>query len=220
MLSFVVLCTITFAELQYGLFQSIEIDILKRVTNILYRSPIVVFDGLIQFEVMPIADETSIQRMCNTQGLNDDTDVQDDRVEAYLGMNDDSNEEFEATYEAGDEDEDGNGGGEVVAETLVVLAAVSQPMDVSPFMHILDLDVMQAPEFSEYANICVADPEDGEFRIGMEYSSSKSVIAAIRSYTISRGVNYIVYEFELQTFYAKCKNYGRGCNWLIRASLI
>ncbi|QHO23522.1 uncharacterized protein DS421_12g364270 [Arachis hypogaea] len=54
----------------------------------------------------------------------------------------------------------------------------------------------------------------------MEYSSRKSVVTAIRSYTISRGVDYNVYESEPQTFYAKCKMYGRGCDWLIRASLI
>ncbi|RYR73293.1 hypothetical protein Ahy_A02g007649 isoform C [Arachis hypogaea] len=92
-------------------------------------------------------------------------------------MSSDSEEDFEATYEAGDEEQDGDAGG-------------------------------------------VADPEDGEFRIGMEYSSRKSVVAAIRSYTIARGVDYDVYESERQTFYAKCKMYGRGCDWLIRASLI
>ncbi|KAL4276776.1 hypothetical protein AHAS_Ahas20G0241000 [Arachis hypogaea] len=136
--SFVVPCTITFAELQYGLCQSKESDILKRVSNILYRSPVVVFGDLVQFEVMPIVDETN---------------VQDDRTEAYEGMNNDSDEEFEATYEAGDEDEDDDGGGRVVAETLVVPPAVSQPMDVPPFMRSLDLDAMHVPEFSEYANI-------------------------------------------------------------------
>ncbi|RYR39801.1 hypothetical protein Ahy_A09g045400 [Arachis hypogaea] len=51
----------------------------------------------------------------------------------------------------------------------------------------------------------------------MEYSSRKSFVTAIRSYTNSRGVHYNVYEFEPQTFYAKYKTYGRGCDWLIRA---
>ncbi|RYR26689.1 hypothetical protein Ahy_B02g060980 [Arachis hypogaea] len=84
-------------------------------------------------------------------------------------------------------------------------------MDVPPFMCSLDLNVMHALKFPEYANIGVADLEDGDFKIGMTYSSKKSVIiTAIRSYTISRGVNYIVYEFKPQTFYAKCKTYGRG----------
>ncbi|XLU20406.1 hypothetical protein S245_056472, partial [Arachis hypogaea] len=83
------------------------------------------------FEVMPIVDETSIQWMFHihqqtqvqypmielyvefehiaADEVQHDTDVQDDRVETYLGMNDDSDEEFEATYKASDEDEDGDG---------------------------------------------------------------------------------------------------------------
>ncbi|RYR06113.1 hypothetical protein Ahy_B06g085908 [Arachis hypogaea] len=114
-------------------------------------------------------------------------------------MNDDSDEEFKATYEASDEDEDGDGGGEAVAKTLIVPATVSQSMDVPPFMCSLDFDAMHVPEFLEYANI---------------------VIAAIQSFTISTGVDYVVYESEPQTFDAKCKTYGRGCDCLIQASLI
>ncbi|RYR33357.1 hypothetical protein Ahy_A10g047942 [Arachis hypogaea] len=119
-------------------------------------------------------------------------------------MNSDSEEDFEVTYEADDEDEDGDVGVEAAAENVVVPFAVSQPMDVPPFMRNLDIDVMHAPKFLEYANIGVANPEDGEFRIGMEY--------------IGRRSN--VYESEPLTFYAKCKTYGRGCDWLIRAILI
>ncbi|KAL4358905.1 hypothetical protein AHAS_Ahas08G0024100 [Arachis hypogaea] len=64
-----------------------------------------------------------------------------------------SDEEFEATYEAGDEDEDDDAGGEAVAETLVVSPAVSESIDVPPFMRSLDLDAMHALELPEYANI-------------------------------------------------------------------
>ncbi|QHO11342.1 uncharacterized protein DS421_15g497280 [Arachis hypogaea] len=65
------------------------------------------------------------------------------------------------------------GGGEAVAETLVVPPAVSQPMDIPPFNPNLDLDAMHALVFPEYANIGVADAKDREFRIRMEYSSRK-----------------------------------------------
>ncbi|RYR56669.1 hypothetical protein Ahy_A05g022352 [Arachis hypogaea] len=85
-------------------------------------------------------------------------------------------------------------------------------MDIPSSMCSLDLYTMHAPKFPEYANIGVADIEDGEFIIEMKYGSRKSVIAAIRSYTIFRGVDYVVYEFESQTFYAKCKNDGNGYN--------
>ncbi|XP_015953842.1 uncharacterized protein LOC107478216 [Arachis duranensis] len=237
--SFVVPCTMTLMELQNGLCQSMENGTLMRVSRILYRNPIVVFGGLIQFDVLPITDEASMENMFQihrqtqmrhpqielyvefeTVDVQNDIDIHDDRDAVYEGMNSDSEEDFEATYEAGDEDEDGDVGVEAAAENVVVHPSSSQPMDVPPFMRELDLEAMHAPEFPEYANIGIADPEDGEFRIGMEYSSRKSVVAAIRNFTISKGVDYEVYESEPQTFYAKCKMYGHGCDWLIRASLI
>ncbi|RYR43560.1 hypothetical protein Ahy_A08g039973 [Arachis hypogaea] len=55
-----------------------------------------------------------------------------------------------------------------------------------------------------------ADHEDGEFRIRMECSSRNLVVTAIRSYTITKGVDYNVYEPKPQKFYAKCNSYGRG----------
>ncbi|RYQ85716.1 uncharacterized protein LOC107621485 [Arachis ipaensis] len=240
--SFVVPFTMTFIKLKNGLCESMENDMLRRVSNIPYRNPVIVFGGLIQFDIMPIIDKASMQNMfqihrqtqvrqpkielyvefenVEKDGIQHYSDIEDDRVEVYEVMNSDSEEVFEATYEAGDEDEDGVVGGEVAVENVLVPPAVSQLMSVPPFMRILDLDALHAPEFPEYVNIGVTDPEDMEFRIGMEYSSRKSVVAAIRSYTISRGVDYNVYESEPQTFYAKCKTYKRRCDWLIRASLI
>nr|XP_025627927.1 uncharacterized protein LOC112721064 [Arachis hypogaea] len=237
---FVVPCTMSFMELQNGLCQSMENSILRRVSSILYRNSVIVFGGLIQFDIMPITDEESMQNMfqihrqtqmrqpqielyvefedVEADEIQNDLDIEDDRAAVYEGMNSNSEEDFEATYEAGDEDEDGDVGVEAEVENVVVHPAVSQPMNVPPFMRNLDLDAMNAPEFPEYANIGVADLEDGEFRIGMEYSSRKSVVTAIRSYTISRGVGYNVYESEPLTFYAKYKTYGRGCDWLIRAN--
>ncbi|XP_057733914.1 uncharacterized protein LOC130949110 [Arachis stenosperma] len=240
--SFVVSCTMTLMELQNGLCQSMENGTLIRVSKILYRNPVVVFGCLIQFGAMPITDEASMQKMFQihrqTQmrhpqievyvdfetveavAVQNGIDIHDDRAAVYQGINSDSKDDFEATNEAGDEDEDGNVGAEAAAENVVVGPSSSQPMDVPPFMRELDLEAMHAPEFLEYTNIGVADAEDGEFRIGMEYSSRKLVVAAIRSFTIAKGVDYEVYESEPQTFYAKCKMYGRGCDWLIRASLI
>ncbi|RYQ80095.1 hypothetical protein Ahy_Scaffold1g106732 isoform C [Arachis hypogaea] len=230
--SFVVPCTMTLMELQNGLCQSMENGTLMRVSRILYRNPVVVFGGLIQFDTIPITDEASMQNMFEIHrqtymrhpqielyvefeaeeavAVQNDIDVNDDIAAVYEGMNSDSEEDFEATYEAGDEDEDGDVGVEAAVENVVVRPSSSQPMGVPPFMCELDLDAMHAPEFPEYANRGIVDPEDGEFRIGMEYRSRKSVVAAIRSFTISRGVDYDVFESEPQTFYAKCKMYGRG----------
>ncbi|KAL4391387.1 hypothetical protein AHAS_Ahas03G0240000 [Arachis hypogaea] len=113
-------------------------------------------------------------------------------------MKNDSDEEFETTYEPGDEDEDDDGGGEAVMETLVVPPAINERYFI--------------------LFIRVANPKDGKFRIRIEYSYRKSFIAAIQSYTISRGVDHVIYESEPQMFYAKYKTYGHGCDWLIRAA--
>ncbi|XP_016178963.1 uncharacterized protein LOC107621455 [Arachis ipaensis] len=59
---------------------------------------------------------------------------------------------------------------------------------------------------------------DGEFTVGMEFSSREEVIKAMKDYTIRRGVDYRVYESELTTFYVKCTQYGKGCDWLIRVT--
>ncbi|XP_025702527.1 uncharacterized protein [Arachis hypogaea] len=40
----------------------------------------------------------------------------------------------------------------------------------------------------------------------------------MKDYTIRRGVDYRVYESEPTTFYAKCTEYGNGCDWLIRVT--
>ncbi|RYR77222.1 hypothetical protein Ahy_A01g001676 isoform B [Arachis hypogaea] len=173
--SFVVPCTMTLMELQNSLCKSMENSTLIRVSRILYRNPIVIFDGLIQFDVMPITDETSMQNMFQihrqTQmrhpqfevyveyetveavAVQNDIDIHDDRGAVYEGMNSDSEEDFEATYKAGDEDEDGDVVVEVAAENVVVRPPSSQPMDVPPFMRELDLEAMHAPEFPEYTNI-------------------------------------------------------------------
>ncbi|XP_025685424.1 uncharacterized protein [Arachis hypogaea] len=79
---------------------------------------------------------------------------------------------------------------------------------------------MNAPEFPEYINSNPVVVSDGEFVVGMEFSSRETVIAAIKDYTIRRGVDYRVRESEPTTFYAKCVQYGTSCDWLIRASLI
>ncbi|XP_057745301.1 uncharacterized protein LOC130963170 [Arachis stenosperma] len=110
---------------------------------------------------------------------------------------DDSEEEFEANYEVDDKNDD---------EDLASNPAVPNEAHA----------VISQQPFGE-GNVAA---EDGEFSVEIEFGSRESVISAIKSYIISKGVDYTVYESESQTFYAKCKGYGVGCDWLIRASLI
>ncbi|RYR02138.1 hypothetical protein Ahy_B06g080970 [Arachis hypogaea] len=182
-LSFAIPCTMSFVELQNGLCNNIQSLILKRVSNLLYRSPVQVFGGLIQFQIMPITDDVNWEK-----------------------DNNDNEKEFEANYEVNDEIDDGDLAGNPAVQDEANVIVSQHPFGVSSFMRTLDLEAMHALEFPEYANTGEGNvaAEDGEFSVGMRFGSRDSVISAIKSYTISRGVDYIVYKSEPQTFYAKC----------------
>ncbi|RYR11136.1 hypothetical protein Ahy_B05g079621 [Arachis hypogaea] len=126
--------------------------------------------------------------------------------------NNDSEEEFEANYEVDDENDDGDLAGNPAVQNEANAIVSQHPFGVLSFMRTLDLEAMHSPEFSEHANTGEGNvaAEDGEFSVRMEFGSRESMISAIKSYTISRGVDYTVYESKPQTFYAKCKGYGAG----------
>ncbi|RYR27067.1 hypothetical protein Ahy_B02g061399 [Arachis hypogaea] len=128
--------------------------------------------------------------------------------------NSNSEEEFESNYEVVGPDRDEDQGDGTMAPNVTDVAnalANEHPFEEPSFMRVLDLEAMHAPEFPEYTNA------DGEFAVGMEFSSREAIIRAMKDYTIRRGVDYRVYESEPLTFYAKCTQYGSGCDWLIRS---
>ncbi|XP_057759746.1 uncharacterized protein LOC130980121 [Arachis stenosperma] len=137
--------------------------------------------------------------------------------------NSDSEEDFESNYEFvapdGDEDQADRGMCPDVTEVANALAN-KVPFEEPSFMRVLDLEAMHVPEFPEYMTAEIPMVADGEFAVGMEFSSREVVIKAVKEYTIRRSVDYRVYESEPLTFYAKCTQYGSGCDWLIRVSLI
>ncbi|RYR10380.1 hypothetical protein Ahy_B05g078841 [Arachis hypogaea] len=119
--------------------------------------------------------------------------------------NNNSEKEFEANYEVNDENNDGDLAGNLAVQNEADMIVSQHRFGVLSFMQTLDLEAMHALEFFEYANIGEGNvaAEDGEISVGMEFGSRESVISAIKSYTISRGVYYTVYEFEPRIFYAK-----------------
>ncbi|XP_020973576.1 tetrapyrrole-binding protein, chloroplastic [Arachis ipaensis] len=106
-----------------------------------------------------------------------------------------------------DEEEAGGAMNADVAEVANALAN-PHPFQEPSFMRSLDLEAMHAPEFPQYMNPAPPVVADGEFTVGMEFSSREAVIKAIKDYTIRIGVDYWVYESESTTFYAKCTEYG------------
>ncbi|RYR59575.1 hypothetical protein Ahy_A05g025472 [Arachis hypogaea] len=145
-----------------------------------------------------------------------------DRDIELQDYNSDSEEEFESNYVVVDPgvDEDQADDAMVADVEDVANALANQEPFVEPsFMRSLDLEAMHAPEFPQYVNATELPLLlDGEFTVGMEFSSREAVIKAMKDYTIRRGVDYRVHESEPTTFYAKCTQYDAGCDWLIRVS--
>ncbi|MED6216334.1 hypothetical protein PIB30_006978 [Stylosanthes scabra] len=116
----------------------------------------------------------------------------------------DSENKFEANYEFSDNNEDVNNVDDLVVHEVMQTFARNDSFGIPRMMRALNLDAMNAPIFLEYTTIGFATPKDAEFVIGMTFTSRKSVISAIKKYTFTRGVDYMVHESEPLTFYTKC----------------
>ncbi|XP_025635594.1 uncharacterized protein [Arachis hypogaea] len=188
------------------------------------------FGGFIQFQTKYVTDEASMQEMFSMYIENRaqiafiELYVEFEQSEADRNIvredyNSDSEEEFESNYEfVGPDGDEDQGDGNTAPDVTEVANALANevPFEEPSFMRVLDLEAMHVPEFPEYMTAEVPMVADGEFAVGMEFSSREAVIKAIKDYTIRRSVDYRVYESEPLTFYAKCTQYGSGCDWLIR----
>ncbi|RYQ83984.1 hypothetical protein Ahy_B10g102875 [Arachis hypogaea] len=224
--------TLSFEELKGMICEKIDPQISRKVSCILYRYPLSVFGGFVQFQTKYVMDEASMHEMfsmyienCHRMSCIE-MYIEFEQSEANRNIeledyNSDSEEEFKSHYEIvglGEEEDEADGTMNAdVAEVANVLAN-QQPFQEPSFMRSLDLEAMHAPEFPQYMNAKLPVVVDGEFMVGMEFSSREAVIKAMKDYTIRRGVDYRVFESEPTTFYAKCTQYGAGCDWLIRVT--
>ncbi|RYQ85801.1 hypothetical protein Ahy_B10g105409 [Arachis hypogaea] len=224
--------TLSLDELKGVICEKIHSERCRRISCILYRYPLPVFGGFVHFQTKYVTDEASMQEIFSTYMENchrisciklyiEFEQSQADRTIELKDFDSDNEEDFESNYEivGPGEDEEGADGtmNADVAEVANALAN-SVPFQEPSFMQSLDLEAMNAPEFSQYMNAELLVVADGEFTVGMEFSSREEVIKAMKDYTIRRGVDYRVYESELTTFYVKCTQYGKGCDWLIRVT--
>nr|XP_025669300.1 uncharacterized protein LOC112769103 [Arachis hypogaea] len=138
----------------------------RKISCILYRYPIPVFGGFVQFQTKYVTDETSMREMFSTYI---ESHAQISFIEMYIEFeqseadrnieredyNSDSEEEFESNYEVvgpdGDEDQ---GDGTMTPKVTDVANALANkhPFQEPSFMRALDLEAMHAPEFPEYMN--------------------------------------------------------------------
>ncbi|XP_057759298.1 uncharacterized protein LOC130979774 [Arachis stenosperma] len=226
---------ISFEELKGVICEKIDSERARKISCMLYRYPIPVFGGFVQYQTKYVTDEASMQEMFSMYFENRfqiswiEMYVEFEQSEADRNIlredyNSDSEEEFESNYEFvapnGDEDE---GDAPMAPDVTEVANALGNevPFEEPSFMRVLDLEAMHVPEFPEYMTAAeIPIVEDSEFGVGIEFSSREAVIKAVKDYSIRRSVDYRVFESEPLTFYAKCTQYGSGCDWLIRVSLI
>ncbi|XP_015939444.1 uncharacterized protein LOC107464992 [Arachis duranensis] len=58
-----------------------------------------------------------------------------------------------------------------------------------------------------------------EFQIGQSFQSNDEAVLSVKDYSIRRGVEYRVIESDHLKYHGKCKEFGKGCSWLIRVAL-
>ncbi|RYR08006.1 hypothetical protein Ahy_B05g075529 [Arachis hypogaea] len=163
-----------------------------------------VFGGFVQFQTKYVTDEASMQEIFSVylesrsrislyiefEQSAEDLDIE---LEDY---NSDGEEEFESNYEVVDsgvdEGQDDNTMATDVADVANVLAN-QHPFEEPTFMQLLNLEVMHAPEFSQYINTAEFPIlTDGKFTMGMKFSSREAVIKAMKDYTILRESNFLI----------------------------
>ncbi|RYQ94603.1 hypothetical protein Ahy_B08g089544 [Arachis hypogaea] len=207
--------TISFEELKGVICEKLDFEMSRKISCILYRYPIPVFGGFVQFQVKYVTDEASLQEIFSmyiesrAQIPFIELYIEFEQSEAYRNIlredyNSDSEEEFENNYEVvgldGDEDE-GDG---LMAPNVTDMAntlANEEPFEEPSFIRVLDLDAMHVPEF-------------------LEYMSAGTWLRIFINRIRSLSEDYRVYESEPLTFYAKCTQYGSGYDWLVRVSMI
>ncbi|RYQ99746.1 hypothetical protein Ahy_B07g087744 [Arachis hypogaea] len=192
--------------------------------------PVLFFDGVIQIQLMNVIDEATMLEMLMIYIQNqthvpilelyvefkqlENSHKADESLLNWEENNSDSEEEFLANNDMFGGSDRGNNYTDKEVHASINTVASQYSFDVPSFMR--DLDAMLAPKFAEFANPSVPFVQDSKFVVGMEFGSREAVVMTIRRYTLLKGV----YESEPLTFYAKCLQYGKGCDWLIRASLI
>ncbi|XP_057744825.1 uncharacterized protein LOC130962654 [Arachis stenosperma] len=58
-----------------------------------------------------------------------------------------------------------------------------------------------------------------EFQIGQSFQNKDEDVLSVKDYSIRRGVKYRVIESDHLKYHEKCKQFGKGCTWLIRVAL-
>ncbi|RYQ80526.1 hypothetical protein Ahy_Scaffold1g106883 isoform A [Arachis hypogaea] len=167
--------TLSFEELKGVICEKIDTQRCRRISCILYRYPLPVFGGFVQFQTKYVMDEASMQEMFSMYMENrhriscielyiEFEQSEADRNIELEDYNSESEDEFESNYEIvgpGEDEEAAVGAMNADVAEVANALANPHPFQEPSFMRSLDLGAMHAPEFSQYMNPAppvVADP--------------------------------------------------------------
>ncbi|MED6132283.1 hypothetical protein PIB30_017550 [Stylosanthes scabra] len=93
-----------------------------------------------------------------------------------------------------------------------------------PHLSTLNLDVLSGPgrvqgEPSSGTQGSQGSNNQAEFQIGQTFVDKEVAVLAVKNYSIRPGVEYRVMESDHAKYLGQCKQFGLGCNWLIRLIL-
>ncbi|RYQ97211.1 hypothetical protein Ahy_B08g093232 isoform C [Arachis hypogaea] len=93
-----------------------------------------------------------------------------------------------------------------------------------PHFSSLDLDAMRQEGVpGQPAGFGTRDAEGSvsltEFQVGQQFQDKDEALLSMKTYSIRRGVQYKVVEFDYRRYVGKCSEFGNGCTWLVRLSL-
>ncbi|XP_057755411.1 uncharacterized protein LOC130974552 [Arachis stenosperma] len=111
-----------------------------------------------------------------------------------------------------DGDSDENTGGDPDAQHRPSSSASHQ---YPPHFSTLDLEALGQQEDSGNR----VGRSSTEFEIRQSFQSKDEAVLSVKDYSIRRGVEYRVIESDHLKYHGKCKEFGKGCTWLIRVAL-
>ncbi|RYR11953.1 hypothetical protein Ahy_B04g069459 [Arachis hypogaea] len=200
---------ISFEELKGVICEKINSERARKISCILYRYPVPVFGGFIQYQTKYVTDEASMQEMFSMYIENwsqisfielyvEFEQSEADRNILWKDYNSDSEEEFESNYEfVGPDGDEDQGDGTMAPDVTEVANALANevPFEEPSFMRVLDLEAMHVPEYMTAAEVPIV--ADGEFAISMEFSSREAVIKAIKEVSlISRKYCWVIRRYN------------------------
>ncbi|XP_015972371.1 uncharacterized protein LOC107495721 [Arachis duranensis] len=218
----------TLSDVKNSILQKFGVFGSKWVKKLFYKIPTAVVSTSVKYDTFVIAADEDIRVLFHC--VRSFPDVRIHELYAKLEVGVDSFGTSALVYSSTTADG---------ASSSMPAAGPSVPQVASPSFA-ADLDRAEAvasiqlenpgypPHFSTLNLEAFAQQADGgatigdsstEFQIGQSFQNKDEVVLNVKDYSIRRGVEYRVLESDHLKYHGKCKEFSKGCSWLIRISL-